>query len=269
VPHPNKVLWIVHQHRQAYDLWDNGAWGGLVGYPDGPEVRAAIQAADRQLIPEARAVHAESRNVAQRLQHYCGISAEPLYHPPRHAEAYRCAADSPEPYLFCPSRLAPLKRQALVLEALARTRRQVRIHFAGLAESPALGQKLRARANQLRLRDRVAWLGEVSEADKLRHYAHARGVVFTPVDEDYGYVTLEAMLAAKPVVTCTDSGGPLEFVIQEQTGLVAEPTPDALAEAFDRLWQDRDTAVAWGAAGRSRYDSLEISWSKVVARLSA
>ena len=40
----------------------------------------------------------------------------------------------------------------------------------------------------------------------------ALGVIFPPLDEDYGYVTLEAMLAAKPVITCTDSGGPLEFV---------------------------------------------------------
>jgi glycosyltransferase involved in cell wall biosynthesis len=115
----------------------------------------------------------------------------------------------------------------------------------------------------------VVWLGEVSDVEKVRQYAHARGVVFVPVDEDYGYVTLEAMLAAKPVVTCTDSGGPLEFVVSEQTGLVVEPTPDALAEAFDRLWQERDTAVAWGAAGRQRYHSLGISWTRVVARLTA
>ncbi len=58
-----------------------------------------------------------------------------------------------------------------------------------------------------------------------RRYAHALGVIYPPTDEDYGYVTLEAMLAAKPVITCTDSGGPLEFVTNDETGLIAEPTP--------------------------------------------
>ena len=44
-------------------------------------------------------------------------------------------------------------------------------------------------------------------------YAHSLGVIFPAVDEDYGYVTLEAMLSSKPVITCADSGGPLEFVV--------------------------------------------------------
>jgi glycosyltransferase involved in cell wall biosynthesis len=82
-------------------------------------------------------------------------------------------------------------------------------------------------------------------------------------------VTLEAMLASKPVVTCSDSGGPLEFVVPDQTGLVAEPTADALAAALDALWKDRDRARAWGRAGRARYESMDISWHNVVRRLVA
>jgi glycosyltransferase involved in cell wall biosynthesis len=69
------------------------------------------------------------------------------------------------------------------------------------------------------------------------------------------------------VITCTDSGGPLEFVIDHQTGIVAEPTPEALAAAMDSLWEDRERARQWGAAGRQRYHDLKIEWAEVVEKL--
>ena len=95
------------------------------------------------------------------------------------------------------------------------------------------------------------------------------GVIFPPIDEDYGYVTLEAMLAAKPIVTCTDSGAPLEFVQDDATGLIVEPSPQAMARAMDRLWDDRGWAQVLGEAGRKQYDHLNISWAMVVERLLA
>jgi glycosyltransferase involved in cell wall biosynthesis len=94
-------------------------------------------------------------------------------------------------------------------------------------------------------------------------------VIFPPVDEDYGYITLEAMLSSKAVITCEDSGGPLEFVAHKQTGLIAKPTAIALAKALDELWQDRSLAVKYGRAGRDRYQQLKLSWPEVVRRLLA
>lgn len=89
------------------------------------------------------------------------------------------------------------------------------------------------------------------------------------MDEDYGYITLEAMLAQKAVITCADSGGPLEFVIDRQTGIVAQPAAASLAAALDMLWDDRERARQWGCAGRQRYDDLHIDWGHVVERLLA
>ena len=113
----------------------------------------------------------------------------------------------------------------------------------------------------------MCWLGAVSEEEKRRQYASALGVVFPPVDEDYGYITLEAMLARRPVITCSDSGGPLEFVRDGVTGRVCEPTPEALAEALDDLWAARARARQMGERGRQLYDHLNISWANVVRRL--
>jgi len=266
IPHPNKVLWILHQHRTAYDLWDH-ALSDLVYYPNGSQVRDAIEQADRALIPEARAVFANSRNVAQRLKRFCDIDSTPLYHPPPDAEKFYSsnAAD----YLFFPSRLCIPKRQELALEALALTRNPVRLSFAGISDHPDYADKLQSLARKLKVQKRVEWLGGIDEDEKRARYASALAVVYPPVDEDYGYVTLEAMLAGKPVVTCCDSGGPLEFVIDQSTGLITDPAPKSLAAAFDFLWENRERAKAWGEAGRARYESLNLSWSNVVQKLLA
>lgn len=266
IPHPNKVLWILHQYRAAYDLWDH-PMGDLIHFPNGTSVRDAIWAADRQWIPEAKTVFANSGNVAARLKKFCDLDSQPLYHPPQNADRFYCAGDGG--YLFFPSRLTQLKRQTLVLEALAQTVHPVQVWFSGSPENPAYGNELTNLARRLGVEGRVKWLGFITEEEKIENYAHARGVIFPPVDEDYGYITLEAMLSAKPVVTCTDSGGPLEFVLHRETGVIAEPTPAALAAAMDDLWGNPARARQWGESGRERYVSLNITWPKVIEKLLA
>lgn len=264
IPHEAKVLWLLHQHKTAYEMWDHDL-SDLAGHPNGLQVRDAIRQADRETIPEARAVFANSATVARRLKMYCGIDSKPLYHPPPHSEQFYCA--DPEAYFFCPSRLSPAKRQMLVIRALSRTRKPVRVKFAGSTEDQNYERELQGVASCLGVSDRVDWLGRVSDEEKISLYAQARGVIFAPIDEDYGYVTLEAMLASKPVITCPDSGGPLEFVLDGETGLIASPAPEALAEALDQLWEDQATAKRLGAAGRSHYASFGITWASVVESL--
>ena len=266
IPHPNKVVWVLHQHRAAYDLW-NYPFEDLSASPRGVLVREAIRRADQQLA-EAKAVFANSKNIANRLGHFCGINAVPLYHPPPNAESFFCAREIGE-YFFFPSRFSATKRQSLVLEALALTRKNVKVRFAGLADSPEYGKRLKLLAAKLGVEARVEWLGFLTEEEKRDAYAKAIAVIFPPVDEDYGYITLEAMLSSKAVITCEDSGGPLEFVSHLKTGLVAKPTAAALAEALDQLWQDRDLAAKYGRAGRERYEQMGLSWSEVVRQLLA
>lgn len=267
IPHPNKVLWILHQHRTAYDLKNHPQYADLIHQEHGSAVIGAIEEADRRYIPEARAVYANSRNVAGRLKHFCGIDSQPLYHPPGNAEAFY-SADA-EPYLYFPSRLNPLKRQSLVIEALAHTRQPVSVVFAGAADNPAYGDELKALAERLGVASRITWAGRVSEEEKLSLYARCLGVVYPPIDEDYGYITLEAMLAAKPVITTEDAGGPLEFVENGQTGLACSPTAQALAAAMDDMWSDKARAQRWGQEGKALYAARNVSWRNVVDTLLA
>jgi glycosyltransferase involved in cell wall biosynthesis len=265
VPHPNKLMWLLHQYRTAYDLWGTELCE-LMHFPNGQDVRDAIRSADRACLPEAKALYTISQNVAGRLQRFCGLSAEPLYHPPPQDLLFRTAPA--EDFLYAPSRFNRTKRQLMLVEALALCREPVRIHFAGLADDAAYEREVRERIAALDLGDRIVWLESVTEQANRDLYSRCLGVLFVPIDEDYGYVTLEAMLARKPVITCTDSGGPLEFVRRGETGLIVEPTPAALARAMDRLWSDRTTAARWGEAGREQYERQNITWTHVVATLT-
>jgi glycosyltransferase involved in cell wall biosynthesis len=266
IPHPNKVLWILHQHRTAFDLWGTDECD-LAYYPHGREVREAIEKAERELLPEARAIFANSKNVAGRLEKFCGVKSVPLYHPPRGAERFHEGEFGD--YFYYPSRLCELKRQELVLQALAKTKKNIQVVFSGKADNPAYGTHLEELARKLHVAERVKWLGMIDDAALVENYAGCRGVIFPPKDEDYGYITLEAMLSKKPVVTCTDSGGPLEFVTDGATGCVAEPTPESLAGALDRLWGDEAFAREAGRKGRALIDELGINWKTVIGRLLA
>jgi glycosyltransferase involved in cell wall biosynthesis len=261
VRHENKVLWILHQFRTAFDLW-GGPEADLAYYPNGKEVREAILQAEQALLPEARALFTNSKNVADRLQNHCGMDSEPLYHPPQGAEGFYFA--EAKDYLYYPSRLAPLKRQALIIEAMALCKEPVRVVFSGAPDTPGYAGTLEQLAENFKVSHRVQWAGRVSEEDKLKLYAEAIGILFPPKDEDYGYITLEAMLSSKPVLTCADSGGPLEFVLHEETGLVTEPDALSVARGMDRLWKERAFAREAGLSGNIRYNDMGISWKRVV-----
>lgn len=263
IPHPAKVLWLLHQHRSAYDLWES-RWSDLFGQPGGEAAMLAIRHADCQLIPKALRVHTISRTVAARLAHFCNIESEPLYHPPPSAD--RLHAGEYGDYLLMPSRVNGPKRQHLVIEAMLLTRQPVRVLFVGAADDPAVLTALQRRAAVL-APDRAAWLGAVPEDRKIELLAGALGVLVPPFDEDYGYVTLEAMLSSRAVITCLDSGGPLEFIEHGRNGLVCEPDAAAMAEAMDELWSDRARARAMGQEGRAHYDELGLSWEHVVESL--
>lgn len=263
--HPNKVLWLAHQHRQAYDLWDHPIGGDLVHHENGPRVRDAIINADKQLIAKARGVFTISRNVANRLRSFCGLEATALYHPPLNAASFFCgpAID----YFFFPSRILETKRQELVIEALAKTNNPVRVKFAGVPNNPDYLAHLKRKCHRLGVETRAEWLGAVEEQEKRDLYAHSIAVIYPPVDEDFGYVTLEAMLSAKAVICCSDSGGPLEFVTTDENGIVAAPDPGSLASAMDQLWVDRTRAVQYGRSGLDRCKASDISWTHVINTL--
>lgn len=261
VAHPRKVLWIMHQYRAAYNLW-NTPFDDLSPFPDGPQVRDWIRQADNRLIPEAKRVFANSKTVADRLRRFNNIESQPLYHPPPRAETLRTGEQGD--YIFYPSRLEPQKRQELLIEAAQFLETPVKLILAGGSQDPKHYEGL---IKKYRVGDRVCLRGFVKESEVIELYANALGVCYLPFDEDYGYVTLEGMLSAKPVVVASDSGGATEFIEHNNEGLVVEPDPRAIAESLDSLYANRARACSMGKRGKEKLTAMNLSWQTVVENL--
>jgi glycosyltransferase involved in cell wall biosynthesis len=261
VRHAHHVCWLNHTMREYYDLWPRLRAGlGRKGRLKEGVRRRLIHTADRFFMrPSRMRLFAISQTVAARVDRWLHLKAEPLHPPPPQRE-YRCEGYGD--YIFAVSRLHPLKRMHLLVQALAEpAARGVRCVIAGDGEDASALQRL---ARDLGVESRVSLIGAVDEAALLDHLARCRGVAFVPQDEDYGFVTVEAFSSSKPVVTCTDSGGPTEFV-SRGGGLIVAPTPAAIADALSTLSGDTAEARRLGEAGRAQIRDL--TWPAAVDRL--
>ena len=261
VRHPRKVTWLMHQYRAAYDLCGT-EYADFDHREEDTAVREQIRELDREMLGECEAVYTISRTTSDRLTRFNGVPSTPLYHPSPLAPRLRAGAYGD--YFLSVGRLETVKRVELAIEAMVHVKPPMRLVVVG---EGTFRHGLERRIEQLGLGDRVSLVGAVDEPTLVGLYAGARGVVFAPFDEDYGYVTLEAFEARKPVVTANDSGGVLEFVEHDVNGLVATPQPEAIGARLAALAEQPGRAAALGEAG---YDSTRaISWDGVVAALTA
>jgi glycosyltransferase involved in cell wall biosynthesis len=257
VRHPNKIAWVLHQFRQAYD-YDRTDLGQFTESPEDRATRRAVERLDEVALGEARRVFATSRNVAERLRRYNGVEAEVLPHPPQ-ALAYR--TEEPEGFVLSVNRLDRAKRIDLLIEA-ARSRPGLRVVIAGEGPDRARLESLSAGLN-----GQVEFAGRVDDERLADLYARCLAVYYAPVDEDFGMVPYEAFLSAKPVVTTLDSGGPLEIVRDRETGLVVAPSADELAAACAYLGEHVAEAKAWGETGKAA--AARVTWDACVDALLA
>ncbi|HEX6162421.1 MAG TPA: glycosyltransferase family 4 protein [Vicinamibacterales bacterium] len=261
VQHPNHVLWLNHRMREYYDLWD--LFSSHLTWKQGIKERARralIHRVDHYLFRRMQKRFVISGTVQSRLQRFGGIQSDVLYPPaPRREYRHERYGD----YLFGVSRLAPLKRFDLVLRALAEPI-AAGIKFVIAGEGAEM-QRLRGLATQLDVDHRVQFAGRLTDAEMIDHLARCRAVVFPPFNEDYGFVTVEAFMCGKPVITCVDSGGPAELVRDGESGYVTAPAPEALAVAMRALMDDRALATRMGEEGYRT--AAAMTWSDAVRRL--
>lgn len=261
VEHPRKVVWLIHQFRQVYDLWGT-PYSDFTESREDRQVRQMIHAMDNKALSESCALFTNARNTAKRLERYNGLHAEPLYHPPKLDRFYHNAGYGD--YVFFVSRLDKMKRADLLIQAMRYTTSGVRCLIAGSGPEEAA---LRAMVHEYGLGDRVELLGYVDDERQIELYANCLGVFYAPYDEDYGYVTLEAFKARKPVITTSDSGGVLEFVVNDENGYVcAADNPQQMAARLDHLYSHRELCHVMGEAGHKRVEG--ISWDDVIEKLT-
>ncbi|NLE45500.1 MAG: glycosyltransferase family 4 protein [Chloroflexi bacterium] len=262
VQHPNKVVWLIHQFRPAYDLYGT-PYSQFTESAEDQRVMQIIRSIDGRALGEARRIFTNAQNTANRLARYNNLRGEALYHPPKLAE--RLHNRSYGDYILSPSRLEAVKRIDLLLKSVALTSSEVRCVICGTGSDT---DRLRALAEDLGITARVEFTGYVSDERLIELYANCFAVYYAPYDEDYGYVTLEAFYAHKPVITAKDSGGVLEFVQDSVNSYVCgQADPRQLAMRIEHLHQHRDLCQRLGDAGYERVKG--ISWDNVVSTLTA
>lgn len=261
VKHRRKIAWVIHQHRQAYE-WYGTQLSDFSGSEEDSEIRRRVVELDRRGLRECVALYANSANVAGRLQRSIGLQATPL-HVPINLEGLE--PESFDDYILSVSRLDPTKRVNVLLEAMALTAGTFRAVIVGAG---AEARSLRSLARELGIGERVEFRGRVDDRDLVRLYNHARAVYYSPLDEDFGLVTVEAFSAGKPVLTANDSGGVLELVENDVSGVIVDqPSPPLMAAGLERLMSDDGLAKRLGAAGRARVTNIR--WDRVVEQLTS
>lgn len=223
--HPNKVLWLVHQHRAFYDL--EGTMYDVPTLTDlDRAVRFSVKRADTLAVQSCKAHYSIAETVSARLRRYNRVDADVLHPPPKLRDRIRSGACGD--YLLYVGRLERIKRVELLIDALAIDRKSKAV-ILGVGKDR---EQLLARAEKLQLGDRCLFPGYVSDDEYLDYLANCRAVYYGPFDEDYGFATVEAFLAEKPVLTFADSGEPCMMVRKTGGGWVADKADAASLAAL-------------------------------------
>ncbi|MCK9467347.1 MAG: glycosyltransferase family 4 protein [Candidatus Absconditabacterales bacterium] len=263
INHPNKVVWLMHQHRQAYDLWKT-KFGDLDKFEGGEFTKNLIYKSDSLYLKEAKSVFTISKKVSERLLKYNNIDSKCLYHLPKNYEKFYF--EKYDNYIFYPSRIDSIKRQRLLVESACYIKTNMKIFIAGSgAESEVHFLKEIIRKNKLE--NKVYLLGFISEFEKIKYYANCKAVYFGAMGEDYGYITLEAMLSQKTVIVHPDAGGPLEFIENNYNGFIIDDNPIEVAKIIDKLYNEKDLAEDFGRNALNSINKKNFDWDYVINEL--
>jgi glycosyltransferase involved in cell wall biosynthesis len=255
-PHQNKVIWLNHQYRQIYD-WYETAYSDFQPTSKDNEIRRAIIELDQASFAESRKIFSQSRNVAERLKRFNQFESEVLLAPISDQDRFRF--ETLDDTILCVARLSGNKRVHLLIEAM----KYVPPRFRAIVIGDGYERK-RLEELASAMKDRIYFAGHVSRDEVIETYARAGAVFYAPLDEDYGLATVEAFTAEKPVITCADAGGVLQFV-NDSTGWVVEPHPEVIAACIEEALTNKGLARLKGkAAGES---IAFLNWESTLDRL--
>lgn len=259
VKHNNKIIWMIHQHRYLYDFYGT-EYSEFNDSKEHKELRNILVNIDTKTLKESQKIYTISKNVSKRLSRYNKISSDHLYPPIDNPGSYYC--DDYGNYIIFVGRLKLIKRAHLLVEAFKYVKTNAKCFVIGQG---CEYENLMKIINLNNLQDKVKLMGFLDDTSLRKYYADAFAVFNAPYDEDYGYVTHEAFLSKKPVITTFDSGGVLEFVSNEENGFVCNPSPSEIAEKIDLLYSSKKLCKKYGENGYAI--SKKINWDFVIKKL--
>jgi glycosyltransferase involved in cell wall biosynthesis len=265
--HPDKFLWFIHHYREVYDLWGT-EYQPVPNTEEGYGLRELNMRSDELGFKEAKKIFTNSWIISTRLKEFNGIESEVIYPPLFNTSQFHCGGYGD--YIYYSSRICRPKRQMLAVEAMRHTKTCVKLVISGRFEQQSLKNEMHSIIKKYNLQNKVIiddrWISEKEKAD---YFADCLCGLYIPFDEDsYGYTSLEAHHSQKGIITCTDSGGTDELIIDGFNGSIIPPEPTALAQQFDKLYSDRKLAEEFGKNGLERISQLKINWDNVVGRFT-
>ena len=265
--HPDKYLWFIHHYREVYDLWGT-EYQPVPNTPEGYALREYIMRSDELAFNEAKKIYTNSKIISKRLMDFNKKESEVVYPPLFNPEQFYCKGYGD--YIYYASRICRPKRQMLAVEAMKYTKTAVRLIISGIFEQHSFKNEILSVIKRNNLQNKIViddrWISEQEKAD---YFANCLCGLYIPFDEDsYGYTSLEAHHSQKGIITCTDSGGTDELIVNGYNGMIVPPDPRELAQQFDRLYTDRKLAKDLGKNGIERINALKITWDNVVGRFT-
>ncbi|MBN1591646.1 MAG: glycosyltransferase family 4 protein [Candidatus Coatesbacteria bacterium] len=258
------IVYMCHRLRGLYDTYPlpHGlkTWlsGSLLRFP-GPLIRSIVHWLDRIALKSSKVSHffCLSNTVKNRTEYFPKDCYEPrVLFPPTSLKGLKTGEFD---YFFTVSRLDAPKRIDLLISAMRNVRADSKFLIAGDGPQRPYLESLAASD------PRIEFLGPVTDERLAELYSNALAVLFAPVQEDFGLVTVEAMKCGKPVISCIDSGGPTELIVDGENGFICEPRAEVIADRMTRLAENPDLA---GDLGKKGLESVsEITWEKLVEGL--
>jgi len=253
IKHNNHICYFAHFYRQFYDLWDQ--------LPDigknlnTKTTKQIIKFLDKKALNKTKKVYSYSKFIQARLKDE-NINSELIYCPPPE-ENFTC---NNYDYILSTSILnEERKRISLLIRAMQYIKEDIKLLIVG---SGPHEDYLKTLAKNDK---RIIFLGYKSPKELIEIYSNALCTCLVSYKEDYGLVTIESMKSKKPVITCSDSGSPLEFVEHNQTGLIAEPNPKSIANQLLILIKDKQKAKRMGNQAFKKVK--DINWKETIKKL--
>lgn len=221
----------------------------------GPFIRKIIHYLDQVALsrPTVKKFVTMSDTVKKRTDYFPPNVPVSIVYPPSNKKHFKAGAYQ---HIFMISRLDGAKRIDMLIRAMKYVESDVKLYIAGTGP---MEQELKKLAQG---DDRIEFLGFVSDAVAEDYYSNSLVIPYFPYDEDYGLITLEAMMHKKPVITTIDAGGPTEFVENNETGYVVKFDERAIAEKIDYFAKNPSEAERMGNAAYERMNG--ITWEYFV-----
>ncbi|MBN2134659.1 MAG: glycosyltransferase family 4 protein [Acidobacteria bacterium] len=262
VKHPKNILWLVHRLREYYDLWEEyKKLLSLKGRVKETARRFLIQRLDEFFLSRnVERIYTISGQVTERLKRWGGFESTVLYPPVTPADWKSTGYGD---YFLSVSRLMKHKRVDLFIKAAAEIKNK-KMKFVIVGSGPE-EENLKKLTASLKITGKIEFAGHLSQDELVNTYSGARALVFAPLREEFGFVTLEAFRSEKPVITALDSGGPTELIKNDRSGYIVKPDAYEIAERMNLYAENPELAEKHGKTGN--IETAYINWQNTIKEL--